>query len=378
VQISFIVAARRACDSSERYASSMFMTTLVAAMALAARSAPPAQQPQQFEHVLVISVDGLRPDAIDGEFLAKLPAFARLERGPHTLDARNDPDITVTLPNHVSMVTGRLVKGERGHGWTINDEPPGPKEGGTVHAVKGAYVASMFDVAHDEGLSTCVAAGKTKFWLFVQSYSWTGGAPDTVPPDYSPAKIDAFLYEDNTEALAGAVTDRLRRSKKRTLDFVHFAAPDVAGHSFDWIVAPDSKYFEAVKEVDRGLQLILDAIDADEHLRGKTAIVLTADHGGGVPRKTHTDNTCPLNFRVPFLVWLGADSASVDLVAINPERAHPARDQTVGPDEAVQPIRNADAANVALRLLHLGPVPGSFVGASAPLHLANPVSKPAS
>ena len=358
----------------------MFMTTLVAAMALAAQSAPAThatQQPQQFEHVLVISVDGLRPDAIDGEFLAKLPAFARLERGPHTLDARNDPDITVTLPNHISMVTGRLVKGERGHGWTINDEPPGAKQGGTVHAVKGAYVSSMFDVAHDEGVSTCVAAMKTKFWTLIQSYSWTGGAADTVAPDYGNAKIDAFLYEDNTEALAGAVVDRLHRSKKRTLDFVHFAPPDVAGHSFDWIVAPDSKYFEAVKEVDRGLGLILSAIDSDPHLRDKTAIVLTADHGGGVPRKTHTDNTCPLNFRVPLLVWLGSDSASVDLLAINPERAHPARDQNVGPDEAVQPIRNADVANVALQLLHLGPVPGSICGAPVPLHLAPPVSKPA-
>ena len=35
---------------------------------------------------------------------------------------------------------------------------------------------TLVDVAHDEGISTCVAAMKTKFWTLIQSYSWTGGA----------------------------------------------------------------------------------------------------------------------------------------------------------------------------------------------------------
>ena len=49
------------------------------------------------------------------------------------------------------MVTGRILAGRDGHGWKLNDDPPAARDGGTLHAVKGSYVASMFDVAHEIG-----------------------------------------------------------------------------------------------------------------------------------------------------------------------------------------------------------------------------------
>jgi len=319
------------------------------------------------DHVLVISVDGLRPDLLEAPHLASFPNFARLMQGAHTLDARTDPQYTITLPNHISMVTGRPVLGPYGHGWVDNDEPPGAKEGGSIHVRKGTYITSMFDVAHDAGLATSLATSKTKFWLFEQSFGWDSGARDTTGDDQGSSKIDLFLFGDRTADIAGATADRLRRTTARSLDFIHFAAPDIAGHSYDWIVKPGTPYFKSVEEVDRGLGTILEAIDADPDLRGKTAIILTSDHGGGVPRKTHTDITCPLNFRIAFLIWTGGAEPASDLYKTCGLRVLPNREDIGSRDAEVQPIRNGDAGNVALQLLGLPPIPGSYYGFLRPL-----------
>lgn len=356
----------------------------LAALAVSlALSAPPATldpatldpttlDPARFNHVLVISVDGLRSDCLEAPSIELLPNFARLLAGPHTLDARTDSQVTVTLPNQVSTITGRPVFGPYGHNWTHNSDPPDIQRGGTLHINKGAYITSMFDVAHDAGVMTTCHVSKTKFWLLQQSYGWSTGAPDTTGEDNGLAKIDAFHYIESNAALGAAVAGHLERSTKRTLDFVHFAAPDSAGHGYDWIVKPDSKYFAAVKEVDAALGVILKAIEEDADLRGRTALVLTADHGGGVPRKTHTDMTCPLNFRIPFLVWLGEGRPATDLLAINPNRLRPGREDIGARDATAQPIRNGDAANVAMSLLGLPAIPGSFYGANEPLRLTAP------
>ncbi len=356
--IALTLCAAFACDRAASHQSAPQTATSTAPIA-----AP-------FTHVLVISVDGLRTDMLEPPMIAEFPALTRLMRGPHTLNARTDPDFTITLPNHISMVTGRATLGDAGHGWILNADPAGVNEGGTIHASKGAYVVSMFDVAHDAGVATGVFVSKTKFWVFTQSYGATFGAPDTVEPDCGTSKIDHFLYADSMEDVGESVADHLRRTHGKSLDFVHFAAPDIAGHGYDWKVKEGSKYFEAVEEVDQAIDKILRAIEKTKHLRGTTAIILTSDHGGGVPLKTHSDITCPLNFRIPFLVWTGDEGTVCDLQALNPARATPGRDELITRDAAVQPIRNGDAANAALHLLGLSAVPGSRYGVDEPLHFA--------
>jgi hypothetical protein len=82
------------------------------------------EAPSRIEHVVMVSVDGLRPECIAAPIAASYPALTRLARGPHTLQARCDPQISVTLPNHIDMITGRTVAGDAGHGWIANDDPP--------------------------------------------------------------------------------------------------------------------------------------------------------------------------------------------------------------------------------------------------------------
>src|SRR5678815_2015335 len=129
-----------------------------------------------FRNAVLVSVDGLRSDALIAVPASQLPGFTRLQGGASTLNARTDPDFTVTLPNHTGMITSRLVRGEAGHGWVENEDPPA---GATIGGEKGAYVAGIFDVAHDRGWRTALFSGKTKFSLYDASWDGEHGAPDT-------------------------------------------------------------------------------------------------------------------------------------------------------------------------------------------------------
>ena len=82
------------------------------------------------EYVIHISVDGLWPDALDGQ---PLPAFERLRaEGITTDNARADAD---SLPNHTTQLTGRGVAGPDGHNWRVNNDPD---LGLTIHSNKAA------------------------------------------------------------------------------------------------------------------------------------------------------------------------------------------------------------------------------------------------
>lgn len=314
------------------------------------------------DHVIVISVDGLRGDVLDLKALKESHGLGRLMRGPHTLDARCDPGVSVTLPNHVGIATGRLFAGEHGHGWLGNDLPPKPEMGGTLEQMHGSYVPSMFDVASDDSVATSLIAQKAKFVLFDQSFDSAHGAPDKVGRDDGTDKIDEFLVGDSCEAIVREVLRSLKeRSNSRSLMMVHFGDADGAGHAAGWELADSSEYRLAIARVDQSIAALLAGIDDDRLLSGRVAIVLTSDHGGGVPLKSHTDPTAPINFTIPFLVWNGRDSAPSDLYELNRESRH-RPEPTKNPSASESPpIRNADAANLALDLLGLPPIAGSTV-----------------
>ena len=101
-------------------------------------------------HAVIISFDGFKPDAITqlGEKL--MPNFHKIiKEGASTLNARTDPDRTVTMPNHTCMLTGRGVLGKAGHAYIDNKSADR-----SIHENKGSYVASVFDVAKEHGLTT--------------------------------------------------------------------------------------------------------------------------------------------------------------------------------------------------------------------------------
>jgi len=326
-----------------------------------------------FRDAVLISVDGLRSDALIAVPASQLPGFTRLQGGASTLNARTDPDFTVTLPNHTGMITGRLVLGQAGHGWVENEDPPA---GATIGGEKGAYVAGIFDVAHDRGWRTALFSGKTKFSLYDASWDGEHGAPDTEGTDQGRDKIDEFAVLGKTSEVADAVLHALKAAPEGSpgsLVFAHFAVTDLTAHAYGWDVTPGSKYMKAVGAVDAEIVRILDGIAGDEGLRGKTAIVLTADHGGGAPFKSHDQPRMWVDYVIPFVVWTGDGEATRDLYAINERsRRDPGLKQVQAGDAGLPPIRNADAGNVVMTLLGLPAIPGSTVDAMKDLAVFGP------
>lgn len=305
------------------------MSLLSLAVLLAQLSAPA-------DRVVLISVDGLRADAV-----AHAPTLKRLmAEGSSTLDARTDPTRSFTVPNHLCMVTGRPTLGPKGHQYTLN-RTGGP----SVHRNARRYVPSVFDVVHDHGGSVLMLTGKTKLGQFGEWWGPRGGAPDRVPPSHGPAKIDRIFVEDTgasiTDDPALAVRAvNIMQAEPPTLMFLHFAGPDRAGHLTGWDVDPGTPYHDAVARTDALVGLVIAALPP------RTLVLLTSDHGG--VGRGHGELKDPRVHTIPFIAWGAGVATGADLYALNPGRTPKGR-----------PIRNCMLGNTALAALGLPPVAGA-------------------
>jgi hypothetical protein len=327
------------------------------------------------DHVIHISVDGanaiMMAELLAGDARGEYANFARIiDEGASTLNARTDFTYTKTLPNHTSQITGRPVTRPAGqantvhHGYTRNSTP-GRKD--TLHNSGNpnvSYIASVFDVAHDHGLSTALYASKEKFVLFDRSYD--DDAPDVVGEDDGADKIDTYFQKssgspgDASEMHAAFLADMA--AQRFNYVFLHYRNPDSAGHKRGW---GSPQWKESIAAVDDYLGDILALVEGDAPLAGRTAIILTSDHGG---RETgHGDASDPFMYTIPFLVWGPGVAPGTDLYTLNAAaRLDPG---TGRPDYDVprQPIRNGDSGNLALALLGLPPVPGSSINVAQDL-----------
>lgn len=310
----------------------------------------------RYQDVLVISIDGLRSDALLAVPEEKIPHFRRLMTGATTLNARTDPDFTVTMPNHTGMVTSRTAKGPGGHGWTSND----PEEGDHIEEHLGAEVNNAFRVAKEAGMGSAMFATKKKFRLL--PWTWNDDKEDR-------AIQTVVLEHKETEPVLAALHEHLiARKDEQDFIFVHLHDMDTRGHKDGWNLTKDSPYFETMFDVDAKLGQLLAVIDGDETLSASTAIVLTADHGGGVPYLNHHGQGLQwVNYVIPFMVWTSDGKASGDLYELNPvARVDPSLTMPAL-DAWPPPVRNLDAGNLALGLLGLEPIVGSNVNAGQEL-----------
>ena len=310
-------------------------------------------------HVILISCDGLRPDAVEKLGQEKVPNLFRLmQEGASTGNARTDKTHTVTLPNHTAMLTGRPVAGAAGHNWTSNGTP---KLGESLHTNKKQYVGSMFDIGHDHGLRTGLYASKVKFILYSRSYDERNGRPDAIGEDNRRDKIDVYVFEKDIEKLMDQFIAAMKADPYE-LSMLHLRDTDTSGHASGWDLTDGSPYMQAVVRIDGVLGKLLGLLDSDERLKGKTSIIITADHGGRMETKTHLKADSPFNFTIPFMVWGPAVKAGADLYALNAtNRKDPGKENPPFDAEAPAPIRNGDAGNLALSLLGLPPIDGSSI-----------------
>lgn len=288
----------------------------------------PRPEPLPFEgrRVLAISVDGLNPDALSVDATPHI--WSLFERGAGTLNARTEVEATLTLPNHVGMVTGRpVLSRDGGHGVTWNTERPG--------ATVPTAPESIFTWVAQHGGTAVTLSGKPKFEIFAQTW----GA------DVAPVTIDTDLT-----SLGEAAVDVLREEQP-TFTFVHLAEPDQTGHREGWL---GPAYRAALGRADAVVGELLDTVRSSRALRRSVVVVLTADHGG--VGEGHHDPGVRAHYTIPFVI-AGRGIAQGDLYDLSPGLVDPGASRP-GYD-GVQPVRNCAVANVATDLLGLPPVPGS-------------------
>ena len=285
--------------------------------------------------VVVISVDALNPKALGKLGRSGAPHLhALLDEGAGTLNARTEHELTLTLPNHTGMVTGRRIQpGTGGHGVTWNDDRRRPS---TVQAAAGKSVESVFTVVDDAGLSAGFFASKSKFSLWDRSW---------------PLATDAQTIIEDNQALVRAFKRDLGGAT-RAFRLLHLSEPDVVGHAKGFM---GPAYLRAVRRADRRVGSVIDALRTDARYAGHTTVILTADHGGR--GEGHYDATSIHDYRIPFVVWGNGVGPGTDLYDLNPDYADPGRARV--PYTGVQPVRNGDVANLSLDLLGLPAVPGS-------------------
>lgn len=301
-------------------------------------------------YVVAITVDGLNPRAITRLGRSGAPGFYRMiDNGASTLNARTAYERTETMPDHSSVFTGRRVLTTHAHRVTFNDDDAHTD----IHTVAGEYVSSMFDVVHDHGRRTQFYAGKEKFAFWNRSWSSAHGAPDETGHDDGRDKISHYEYA-GTGTLVTHLVAALHRAPA-ALTYLHIPLPDKAGHA-DGFMSPS--YVRAVGTSSRLVGRILDAVLSDSRLRGRTTVVLTADHGGGGGSKGHSDPTLLRNYRIPFLAWGAGVTRGANLYGLDPVRVSPG---TGRPGYAARPpVRNLDLASLVTRLLGYPAVPGSL------------------
>jgi predicted AlkP superfamily pyrophosphatase or phosphodiesterase len=188
--------------------------------------------------VVIISIDGLRPDSLS------------VERTPNILDMAGRGTACwqaqtifppITLPSHASMLTGYPPAT---HGLTWGDYQP---------ARGVSKVPTIFSYARAAGMRTAMVVGKDKL-----NHLKLEGS------------LDSFeLVAGGDEVIANAAIVQIMAGTDLLL--VHLPDVDVSGHATGWM---SERYLQQVAEADQAVERILNAVPRHG------TVILTADHGG--------------------------------------------------------------------------------------------------
>jgi predicted AlkP superfamily pyrophosphatase or phosphodiesterase len=223
-------------------------------------SITPTPQPA-IRRVIILSVDGLRPDAIAQ---APMPNLQKLmETSTWSLAAQTTYP-SVTLPSHASMLTG-LCPAKHGVDW--NDYIP---ENGIAQGT------DLFDLSHAAGLQNVMYVGKEKLQQVTDA-----------------ANIDRFVYVNDRDKV---LMQELLADFPQDFGvlFIHFATTDGMGHLYGWL-SPEQ--LSVIRRADEAIGDLLAFLDANG-LRDETLLIITADHGGH--DTTHGSNL-PEDMTIPWI-----------------------------------------------------------------------------
>ena len=228
-------------------------------------STAPTTGPQigRGSRVLIVSIDGLRPDLA---LMSDMPNLrGLLPAASYTFWARTT-DVALTLPSHASMLTG--VTPAR-HTIEWNEDVAGER-------LRYPAFPTLFELAKRAGYTTALVSGKSKFVALARpgSVDWLELPPVGAGP--SDAEVAAMAATLISEVSPQVMT-------------VHFGDVDRAGHAHSW---GSPEQYDAIARADAALGAILTALRSAGVFE-ETLLIVTADHGGfhrmhgNDPRATH-------------------------------------------------------------------------------------------
>ncbi len=220
------------------------------------------------ERALIISYDGMRPDAIAAAPMNNL--LGLINGGAYTMTNAVTIAYPSTLPSHAAMLSGLCMK-----------------QNGIIYDKYYKYMGyskgvDIFDLAHGSGMRTVMIVGKDKLRQLAE-----------------PETTDVFEVRYDEASIAQAAVGQI--SQGFGLMFVHFPSPDQVGHKYGWM---GISYLKMLRNGDDALGNILAELDR-MGLRETTLVIVTADHGG------HDKNHIGLvieDFQIP---WIAAGTGIV-------------------------------------------------------------------
>lgn len=221
------------------------------------------------KHVVLISIDGLRPDA--------LPVAPQLQsmraQGLYFPTAQTVTPST-TLPAHTSMLTGALPSRHRVY---KNKVMP-----------QSIRQPTLFAAAKQHGLSTAMLYAKQKLAYLAK--------PGTIDYEFGPG-AQSIQFKDTSADQLAQIFSIVWPVQRHNFTFIHLREPDLAGHAHGWM---SEQYLAAVRIADTAVAKIVQVIEAHKNA-GRTAIIVTADHGG--EHNKHWGDNNPLHTTIPWLYF---------------------------------------------------------------------------
>ena len=231
----------------------------------------PSPETAPTTHIFVISIDGLRPDALEA---AKTPHIDKLrEEGAYTPRAQTIFP-SRTLPAHTSMLSGLRVEKHSVRTNTYREEM--------------GYLpfSTVFTQAKEKGLRTALFAN-LHFFRFLANPRDV----DRIEFPESEERAYKYIFKSLGERAAYHI-----RSTKPALLFLHLAQVDGAGHIYGWM---SKEQIDMVVVVDSQVGQVLEAVKA-VGIWQNSYFIITSDHGGH--DKGH-GTSLPEDMTIPWLIY---------------------------------------------------------------------------
>lgn len=252
------------------------LCTLAATTATLSAAGPGKANDFQGRRVLIIGIDGLRPD---GLLAAKAPAMqAMAKAGTATWKAVAGGELggatqqpTISGPGWATILTGTYSNkhGLVGNATNAYNQQPVPKDGSYQIEAAPHFARRLKESVATASVASIISWGWIEDYFVAAQPQYLDFHIKTAGKNY--LEQDKDVKDQTVKYLASSDPDVL---------FLHFSQVDGAGHSTGFSTG-NPKYLASIETIDGYVADVLDAVrKRPKHAEEDWLVILTTDHGG--------------------------------------------------------------------------------------------------